>query len=268
MPDDFLRWTLPTRELGQRVHLYDCVDSTNSLALSLASDPQHHGLVVLAREQTAGRGQYGRSWHAPPSSSVLLSVLLFPPVTLRRPPLLTAWAAVSVCETILQLTKLDATIKWPNDVLIAGKKVCGILIEQRTTGHADFPLATVAGIGLNVTQSAAMFEDAGLPLATSLASASGAAFSFEEVAIELIHQLDKQYTLLVDGAIATLETSWKDRLGMVGKQVIADGVNQQHRGRLRDATFAGLHLEVAPSEVVRLVPESVRQLRLADGFTS
>jgi BirA family biotin operon repressor/biotin-[acetyl-CoA-carboxylase] ligase len=268
MPDDLLRWTLPTKELGQRVHLYDCLDSTNSLALSLADDPEHHGIVVLAREQTAGRGQYGRSWHAPPNSSVLLSVLLFPPVSLRRPPLLTAWAAVSVCETILAITKLHATIKWPNDVLIAGKKICGILIEQRTTGHADFPLATVAGIGLNVTQSAAMFEGAGLPSATSLASASGAAFSFEEVAMELIHQLDRQYGLMVDGAVNTLETSWKGRLGLVGKDVIVEGVNQQYRGRLCDAAFAGLDLEVGPGDVVRLLPESVRQLRSVDGFTS
>src|ERR1019366_3193428 len=130
-----------------------CLDSTNSLALSLAHDPTQNGLVVIAHAQSAGRGQYGRSWHAPPGSSVLLSVLLFSPPTLRRPSLLTAWAAVSVCEAILKLADLDAQIKWPNDVLVQGKKVCGILIEQRTITHADFPLATVVGIGLNVSQT-------------------------------------------------------------------------------------------------------------------
>src|SRR5206468_7692987 len=93
--------------------------------------------VVLAREQTAGRGQHGRAWQAPAGSSVLLSVLLCPPPALRRPALLTAWAAVSVCETILQLTGLQAKIKWPNDVLIRGRKVCGILIESKAQPFRD-----------------------------------------------------------------------------------------------------------------------------------
>src|ERR1051325_116022 len=135
-------WSPDTRHLGQRVHVHDALDSTNTLALSFADDPTQHGLAILTRAQTAGRGQYGRSWQAPPGSSVLMTLLLFPPPPLRRPALLTAWAAVSVCETIRSFTNLHAKIKWPNDVLIAGKKVCGILIEQRTTADAQFPLAT------------------------------------------------------------------------------------------------------------------------------
>src|SRR5207249_2250573 len=120
--------------------------------------------------------------------SVLLSVLLFPPPALRRPALLTAWATVSVCETILKLANLQAKIKWPNDVLVRGRKVCGILIEQRTTGHAEHPLAAVVGIGLNLTQSAEAFEAAGLPLAGSLASMSGTTLAHDEVAKILIHE--------------------------------------------------------------------------------
>ena len=265
MPDDLQRWTLPTKQLGQRVHIYDQLDSTNSLALSFGNDPSQHGLVLLTREQTAGRGQYGRSWHAPPSSSVLMSVLLFPPAELRRPALLTAWAAVSVCETILNLTNLQARIKWPNDALIQGKKVCGILIEQRTTGIADFPLATVVGIGLNVTQSAELFEQAGLPLAASLASLSGSSFAFEDVAKELICQLDEQYHLLLEGNFNMLESLWKWRLGLLGKNVVVEGVNQQHRGRLLDVTLASLVLEVDAGEVVYLLPEAVRHIDAADG---
>ena len=212
MADDFQRWTLPTNQLGKNVRIYDCLDSTNTLALSFGDDPSRHGLVILARAQTAGRGQYGRTWQAPPESSVLMSVLLFPPPPLRRPALLTAWAAVSVCETILKLTNLQARIKWPNDVLIQGKKVCGILIEQRTTGHADFPLATVVGIGLNVTQSADMFEQAGLPDAASLASVSNQMFLFEDVAKELIRQLDEQYHRLIQGDLNTLEALTRPRV--------------------------------------------------------
>jgi BirA family biotin operon repressor/biotin-[acetyl-CoA-carboxylase] ligase len=264
MADDIQRWSLPTKQLGKSIHIYDCLDSTNTFAISLGHDPTQHGLVVLAREQTAGRGQYGRVWQAPPGSSVLMSVLLFPPAKLRRPALLTAWAAVSVCETILKIANLQAKIKWPNDVLIHGKKVCGILIEQRTGASAEFPHATVVGVGLNITQSAQMFEHAGLPLAASLASVSGLSFTFEDVAKELIRQLDEQYHRLLDGDFQTLEALWKWRLGLLGKVVIAEGVQQHHRGRLLDVTLDGLDLEVNTGEVLHLMPESVKHLLIAD----
>ena len=257
-PDDV--WSLAARHLGRRVHIHDSLGSTNALALSLGHAPEHHGLVVLAREQTAGRGQYGRSWHAPPGSSVLLSVLLFPPAALRRPALLTAWAAVSVCETILKVANLQAKIKWPNDVLIRGKKVCGILIEQRTTGDAEHPLAAVVGIGLNLTQSAEQFAAAGLPLAGSLASLSGATFAFDEVAARLILELDAQYHSLIEGDLATLESLWKWRLGLLGKQVVVEGVQQIQRGRLLDVTLAGIEIEIAPGEIVKIMPEAIRHL--------
>jgi BirA family biotin operon repressor/biotin-[acetyl-CoA-carboxylase] ligase len=257
-------WFLRAKHLGLRTLVYDCLDSTNTLALSLADDPAHHGLVVLARAQTAGRGQYGRAWQAPSGSSVLISVLLFPPLPLRRPALLTAWAAVSVSEAIASLTNLQATIKWPNDVLIGGKKVCGILIEQRTTGHADFPLATVVGIGLNLTQSAKTFEEAGLPLAASLASTSGQSVAYEEAAQELIHQLDEHYGRLLAGDFSTLEARWKARLGLLGQVVLVEAVNGHHRGRLLDVGLAGLQLDVGVGAVLRLTPESVRHLHLAE----
>jgi BirA family biotin operon repressor/biotin-[acetyl-CoA-carboxylase] ligase len=257
-------WTLDTKHLGRQVAVYSCLDSTNTLALSFSHDPSRDGHVVLTREQTVGRGQYGRTWQAPPSSSVLMSVLLFPPLPLRRPAFLTAWAAVSVCQAIQKLTNLQPTIKWPNDVLIHGKKVCGILIEQRTTGHAEFPLAAVVGLGLNVTQSAAMFAEADLPLAASLSSVSGISFKYEDVARELIRQLDEQYHLLLTGDFKALEASWKSRLGLVGKTVLVEVINEHHRGRLLDVALAGLDLEVAPAEVLRLVPEAVRHLRLAE----
>src|SRR5262249_41132465 len=115
-------WTEDGRRVGRRVLVYDRIDSTNALALTLAGDPGSDGLVLVAREQTAGRGQQGRTWLSPAGSSVLLSAVLFPPPHLRRPALLTAWAAVSVCETVRETTGLVATIKWPNDVFLQGRK--------------------------------------------------------------------------------------------------------------------------------------------------
>src|SRR5437899_3777549 len=100
------------RHIGRRVEVHDSVDSTNSRALARADDPANDGLVVLARAQTAGRGQYGRSWSAPAGSSVLLSALIFPRPELRRPVVLTAWAAVSVCTVVRDITGQSPRIKW------------------------------------------------------------------------------------------------------------------------------------------------------------
>src|SRR4051794_37874573 len=106
-------WHLDTHRLGRRVLVFDRVESTNTLAAGLAHDPAHDGTVFLAREQTAGRGQHGRSWHCPAGTGVLLSVLVFPPPPVRRPVLLAAWAAVAVCETVRQTIGVQARIKWP-----------------------------------------------------------------------------------------------------------------------------------------------------------
>jgi BirA family transcriptional regulator, biotin operon repressor / biotin---[acetyl-CoA-carboxylase] ligase len=253
-------WSLATRHLGRCIHVYDCLDSTNTLALALSDDPARHGLVLLAREQTAGRGQLGRCWQAPPGSSVLMSVLLFPPPPLRRPALLTAWAAVSVCETIHRLTKLQAKIKWPNDVLIHGKKVCGILIEQRSTGQAEFPLATALGIGLNLTQTPALFAAAGLPHAGSLHGLSGVHLTHEDAAKALIGVLDASYHALIEGDCQPLEDQWKSRLGLLEKDVVVTGLQDTQCGRLLDVTLDRVTIATAAGTIMSFVPESIRHL--------
>jgi BirA family biotin operon repressor/biotin-[acetyl-CoA-carboxylase] ligase len=244
-------WRLDTRHLGRRVLVFDRLDSTNSYAAALATDTGNDGLVVLADAQTAGRGQYGRSWLCRPGLGVLMSVLLFPPPQLRRPAVLTAWAAVSVCELVREAAGLEARIKWPNDVLVGGRKVCGILIEQAR--------GTVVGIGLNVNQSAEAFAKEGLTEAGSLASCAGRAFDVAEVARRLIRQLDAEYALLYDGDRASLEARWKTWLGLLGKEVVAEGPGGVWHGRLRDLTFDAVELE-APGGVLRLTPETVRHL--------
>src|SRR5579885_441409 len=200
-------WSLPTRRLGRRVLIFERLASTNDLAASLADDPANDGLVIVAEEQTAGRGQHGRSWHCPAGAGALLSCLFFPPPALRRPALLTAWAAVSVCETVRAVAGLQARIKWPNDVLLHGRKVCGILIEQGR--------GVVAGIGLNVNQPARAFAEAGLPDAGSLAVFAERGLDCQEVTRTLIRHLDEEYDRLCAGDLATLEACWKWHVGLL-----------------------------------------------------
>jgi BirA family biotin operon repressor/biotin-[acetyl-CoA-carboxylase] ligase len=256
MPSPADVWHLDTRHVGRRVLVYDAVRSTNDVAAELAVDPSNNGTVVIADHQTAGRGQYGRVWQSRPGTSLLMSVLLFPPDELRRPVVLTAWAAVGVAEAVRTLTGVQAKVKWPNDLLVRGQKVCGILIEQG--------VGTVAGVGLNLNQSAEDFAAAGLPDATSLALAAGAPLDPRAAAVAVVRRLDEEYDRLLAGELAPLESDWKWRVGLLGRQVVAELTDGSVLGgRLRDLTFDGVEIEFGEyaAEVVR--PELVRQLRPA-----
>jgi BirA family biotin operon repressor/biotin-[acetyl-CoA-carboxylase] ligase len=244
-------WNLDTQRLGRRTLVFTQLDSTNAYAVSLADDPANDGIAVLADEQTAGRGQHGRTWTAAAKTSVLLSLLLFPPPVLRRPAILTAWAAVSVCETVRRVVGVPAQIKWPNDVLLQGRKVCGILIEQGR--------GTVAGIGLNVRQTAADFAAAELPFATSLGQHTSVSLDTHAVARTLLDVLDEEYARLCDGDLATLEACWKWHLGLLGKDVRAECLDGERRGRLLEIAFDGIVLRQAGGERV-IPPESVQHL--------
>lgn len=284
-------WQLETRHIGRRVQLYERLESTNSEAVCRSGDPTNHGLVILAEEQTSGRGQQGRSWHAPAGKAVLMSVVLAPPPLLRRPALLTAWAAVSVCETIRQATGLQARIKWPNDVLIRGRKVCGILIESKAqpsqhpketeakkdtreppSPFSPYPpvlsslqteLAVVAGIGLNVNQTAEDFETASLPQAGSLAQSTGRTFDCSTLARMLVQQLDEEYDRLSQGDFDSLVTCWKWHIGLLGRQVAVEAPNGRHWGRLKELNLDGVELEQTAGRSLRLPPEAVRHLEPA-----
>jgi len=268
-------WDLPTRHLGRRTIVFDRLDSTNTYAAARADDPANDGLVVVAREQTAGRGQHGRTWQAPAGSSALLSALLFPPPALRRPALLTAWAAVAVCDAIDALAGLDARIKWPNDVLVEGRKACGILIEQRTVASGQWvvtrdepsppatshwPLATICGIGLNLNQTADHFAVAGLEQAGSLGSLTGSRYSCDQATRLLIQLLDEQYGRLLQGDVRTLESTWKQRFGLLGEPVVVECADGDRHGRLIDLGWEGVQLETSRG-LSCLVPETVRHLR-------
>jgi BirA family biotin operon repressor/biotin-[acetyl-CoA-carboxylase] ligase len=224
------------QHVGRRLLLLDEVPSTNDVA---AGEPD--GTAVIAKFQTAGRGQYGRVWQCRPGASLLLSVVVYPPPNLHRPVVLTAWAAVAIGDAILELTGVQARVKWPNDLLVRGKKVCGILIEQA----GGNPLRTVVGVGLNLNQSAAEFADAELPAATSLAEITG------------LRKLDEEYARLIAGETVALEADWKWRVGLLGRTVVVEFADGSYvSGRLLEMGFDGLVVEGL--DTIR--PEFVRHL--------
>jgi BirA family biotin operon repressor/biotin-[acetyl-CoA-carboxylase] ligase len=239
--------------IGRRLLAFDRVDSTNTVAAQLADDPANDGAAVLAAEQTTGRGQHGRHWQCRPGDGVLLSVLLFPPPALRRPAVLTALAAVAVCATVQQLTRLSPRIKWPNDVLLRGRKVCGILIEQGC--------GAVVGIGLNLRQTAAHFAAAGLPGAASLCQFTDAELDVRATAEMLLRFMDEEYARLLQGDVTSLETKWKEHLGLIGREVILERYDgPAHRGRLLELGFDGVEIEQLGKTALMSRPETVRHL--------
>jgi BirA family biotin operon repressor/biotin-[acetyl-CoA-carboxylase] ligase len=252
-------WHLPHRRIGRQVMVYTTVDSTNRVAAEhlLTQIPPGAGWAILAEEQTAGRGQHGRRWLTPAGSALLLSVLLQPPGALRRPSLLTAWAAVAVAEAISELTGWDARIKWPNDLVLDNRKVCGILVEC----HGS---AVIVGIGLNLSQQAADWQALGLPQAVSLLQLTGTAPTIRQAAERVLFQLDALYQPLLDGHIQGLEQEWRRRLGLVHQWVRAELVDgTQVVGRLVDLCLDAIKI-ATPARCWIGLPEQLAHLELAN----
>jgi BirA family transcriptional regulator, biotin operon repressor / biotin---[acetyl-CoA-carboxylase] ligase len=246
--------------IGRRTIHYDVTESTNDRAAELADDPEYSGVAITAGLQSRGRGQHGRVWQARPDRGVLLSVLLHPPEVLRRPAVLTAWVAVVIAELVRDIAGTAPTIKWPNDVLVGGKKICGILIESGML--AGKPPHFVVGIGLNVMQSAGEFAEAGLPDATSLTMLTGRELTLSDVTRRLLDNLDAEYGRILREGTESLEAAWKWQFGLLDKPVTVELMSGEFlEGHLRELSFAGLIVDRGSSGLRHLQPEEIRHLR-------
>lgn len=181
--------TRPGQGVGNRVVCLDVTDSTNNECKRLASQGAESGLVVIAGEQTGGKGRRGRSFLSLPGKGLYLSVLLRPQVSLQEVSQLTAWVAVAVCRATEGLTGLPCQVKWVNDPLLEGRKLCGILCELGLDddGRLDY---VVAGIGINVSQTAEDFGPELSRTATSLGQHMDTPPLRSEVAAALIGELN------------------------------------------------------------------------------
>lgn len=260
VPDEIL--ACPHRTLGGTVWRYRELESTNLLALDLGtqldSHPEWHGLALIADRQTRGRGQHERVWEAPGGLGVLMSVLLDPPAACRRPAILTSWMAVSVARVVEGIIGGPASLKWPNDVLVGGRKIAGILVEQRR--------GTVVGVGLNVLQTAEQFASLNLPEATSLACLVARPPGVAAVADRLLEAMDLDWTNLERGDGAGVERRWRDGLDLLGRPVrlVARGVPTL--GRLENLGWNGLSIRLENGQLLSFIPEEVSALASLEGI--
>ena len=208
--------TSDTAIVGRSLEHLESCSSTNDVARAAAAAGAPDGHVVLADAQTAGRGQRGRSWLAAPEACVLLSVVLRPPLAAADASLLTMLAACAAAGAIEAATGLAPTVKWPNDIILNGRKVGGILLEASLLGGSlEY---VVVGIGLNVNLDVGQYPEIA-DLATSLADELGRPVDRLAVARELLRQLDRRYAALREGRGAEVFAEWRGRLGTLGRQV-------------------------------------------------
>lgn len=198
--------------VGYAVRAFRTLDSTNSEAKRRAEEGAPEGLVVVAAEQTAGRGRRGRPWHSPPGKGVYLSVILRPPWPVADAGWLAVLGGVAAAQTLKSLGVTDLCIKWPNDLLVQGKKIGGVLVEPSVReGRIEY---AVLGVGLNLAQRAEDFE--GLPWggrATSCA-AEGVQVDLDEAIVSLVERLNWAYGLALGPARKRLLEAWVELGGM------------------------------------------------------
>jgi len=240
-----------TRVMGHMVHGYPRVSSTNELAFSLATGGAPEGSIVLADAQGKGKGRLGRSWISPPGCNLYVSIIVRPELAPSRVQLVTLVAAVASAEAIDQVTSVVPVIKWPNDLLIEGKKVAGILTEADVRrGDVRF---VVVGLGINVNMPSVLLPSAVQRTSTSLYSETGKTISRLVLLRALLGSVEYWYDQLQQGADGRIRDRWSELSGIEGRTVYVEGLGDIVRGRVMGIDDDGALLLYLADHTVRRV---------------
>jgi BirA family biotin operon repressor/biotin-[acetyl-CoA-carboxylase] ligase len=219
------------RRLAGKIHYFSVIDSTNRHARWLAEQGTPEGDVVVADSQTQGRGRLGRRWISPPRTNLYLSVILRPQLPPVHAPQVTLMAAVALAETIESFLSFSPVIKWPNDILVHGKKLAGILTESSCSANrVDF---VILGIGVNIN-----FSPDQMPLeiqerATSIFGVTKKKISRGVFLRRLIQDIERCYGELEESGFDTLAPRWEAYCGFKGQRVRVELLDQVLLGRVR-----------------------------------
>ncbi|HTD48219.1 MAG TPA: biotin--[acetyl-CoA-carboxylase] ligase [bacterium] len=239
-----------TRLIGRYIRWHESLPSTNDVALRLADVGVPEGTVIVAEEQTAGRGRRGRAW-ASPRGGIWLSVILRPGIPVERVPLIALSAAAATAQAIREATGLPARVKWPNDVLVDGKKIVGILAEAGAGGEW-----VVVGIGINANIPLEALPQATGSPATSL-QALGHPVDQEALITLVLRELEGAYDLLKSGGFRATLRRWREMTDTLGRPV---------RVEMPDAAIEGVAQDIDETGalLVRLEGGSVRRVVAGD----
>ncbi len=205
---------------GSRLCIFEETASTNTEAFRLAEAGAPEGTVVIADRQTAGKGRLGRQWVSPGGVNLYLSLVLRPDLPPYEAPQLTFLSAVAVARAIEDLAGIKAEIKWPNDLLIGGRKVAGLLNEM--SAETDRVSFVILGIGVNINMAAGQFPDGLRTPATSLMIESGRQISRSLFAARLLELLDSGYATFAESGFGTVREEWGRRCNAFGRNVMVE----------------------------------------------
>lgn len=218
-----------TRVIGRDIRVFEETTSTNDVIDKLARDGVKEGVVVFAESQTRGRGRLGRKWVSPARLGLWFSVLLRPGLRPQEATQLTVASATALRRAIASLYRLEVEIKWPNDILIRGRKVAGILTEL--SAELDRINHMVVGIGVDVNQAASDFPPELARLAVSLRSELGRRLSRAELAVAILRELDADYARLAAGDFAAVADEWEEYCATIGCEIAILIGERRVRGR-------------------------------------
>ena len=247
--------------LADRVLYFETIGSTNDVAAARAADGGYEGTVVIADAQTSGRGRRGRTWFSPPFAGLYVSVILTPARARVAPEravsLLTLAAGVALAEAVERVTGLAPRIKWPNDLLVARRKLAGILAEGVAHQAASGLRAVVLGYGINVGAAALPRELA--DRVTALESELGRAVDRPRLCAESLASLASRYDDLLAGRFDAILDAWRTRsFGSRGAQVEWDSASGVRSGTTEGIDDMGALLVRSGNTIERIVAGEVR----------
>lgn len=250
---------LSTHDLGRTLHFHESVRSTNEVAFQLALEGADHGEVVVADQQTAGKGRRGREWVSPPGLNLYFTAILRPDLPPPRAPELTLVAAVALAETLTE-AGAQAAIKWPNDVELGGRKVAGILTEL--SADADRIHFVTLGMGVNLNARPSDFPGELGNTATSLADARGQRVPRALFTAALWTRLEEWLDLHAEAGFGAVRQRWKELSSTLGQEVLVKTDRSELRGVAEDLDGAGALLVRAPDgKLERVLAGDVEQVR-------
>jgi BirA family transcriptional regulator, biotin operon repressor / biotin---[acetyl-CoA-carboxylase] ligase len=227
--DDLLARLGKTKIIGRDLQVFEQTTSTNDVMEKLARDGVKEGVAVFAESQTRGRGRLGRKWISPAHKGLWFSILLRPDLRPQETTQLTVASAIALRRAVKSVTGLSPEIKWPNDLLIGGKKVAGILTEL--SAEVDRVRHIILGIGVDVNQDAAEFPVELRKTATSLKIETGETISRAELAVAILRELDLDYARICGGKFSAVADEWESGCATIGKNVTVHIGDRQIRGR-------------------------------------
>lgn len=242
---------LTTDVIGRTLTIYPETDSTNTRLKQLAAEGAPEGTVVLADRQTGGKGRMGRSFCSPAGNGIYMSVLLRPRLPVEKIQLVTILAALSVAEALRESAAVDARIKWVNDILVNGKKICGILTEGSFAGETGELDYLVVGIGVNIGSTAAFPEEV-RQITTAVNEESGRQVGRCELTAAILSRFEQNYYLLTANA-SQLIARYKQLLCMLGQDITVISARENYRAVAVDISpMGGLIVRRGTGELLEL----------------